>query len=178
MEQSNIPGKNGTIHTVAGLLSVVNPKPQTILWETTDHFDLKQGDYYDKYYARWFDGQNTFKNIKWEGDYLLYYFKDHDTGKVLNDDCLSMSGWWWCQVTTPKIMKGKYKLTSNLWSGQINYAVYVDGVNTAMIKSSDPAESTSWGEFDWTETQPHTIKVVATSPGLLFWDTLIFTPIQ
>lgn len=176
--QSNIPGKNGTIHTVAGLLSVVDPKPQTVLWETTDHFDLKQGDYYDKYYARWFDGQNTFKNIKWEGDYLLYYFKDHDTGKVLNDDCLSMSGWWWCQVTTPKIMKGKYKLTSNLWSGQINYAVYVDGVNTAMIKSSDPAESTSWGEFDWTETQPHTIKVVATSPGLLFWDTLIFTPIQ
>lgn len=178
VEQSNNPGKNGTVHTIAGLLPVVEPKPVVTTWETTDHFDLKQGDYYDKYYARWFDGQNTFKNIKWEGDYLLYYFKDHDTGKVLNDDCLSMSGWWWCQVTTPKIMKGKYRLTSNLWSGQINYAVYVDGVNTALIKSSDPAETTSWGEFDWTETKTHTIKVVATSPGLLFWDTLIFTPIQ
>jgi hypothetical protein len=75
-------------------------------------------------------------------------------------------------------MKGKYKLTSNLWSGQINYSVYVDGVNTAMVKSSDPAETTSWGEFNWTKTEVHTIKVVATSPGLLFWDTLIFTPIN
>lgn len=178
IDQSNIPGKNGTVHTIAGLLPVIQPTPTALVWETTDHFDLKQGDYYDKYYARWFDGQNTFANIKWEGDYLLYYFKDHDTGKVLNDDCLSMSGWWWCEVTTPKIMKGKYKITSNLWSGQINYAVYVDGVNTALIKSSDPAETTTWAEVDWTTTATHKFKVVATSPGLLFWDTIIFTPIN
>jgi hypothetical protein len=96
----------------------------------------------------------------------------------MNHDCLSMSGWWWVEVTTPKIMKGKYRITSNLWGGQVDYAVYVDGENTAMIKRSDPAESTSWGEFEWTETKEHKIKVVAKSPGLLFWDTVIFTPIQ
>jgi len=178
IEQSNQPGKNGTVHSINGLLPIVIPKATTLTLETTDYFDLKQNDSYGKTYARFFDGQNTFQYIKWEGDYLLYYFKDHDTGKLLNDDCLSMSGWWWCQVTTQKIMKGKYKLTSNLWSGNINYSVYVDGVNTALVKSSDPAESTSWGEFEWTETERHTIKVVATSPGLLFWDTLIFTPID
>ncbi len=178
VEESNYPAKNGTVHALRDILPVFEPEPTAVVWETTDHFDLKQGDYFDKYYSRWFDGQNTFENIKWEGDYLLYYFKDHDTGKLLNDDCLSMSGWWWCQVTTPKIMKGKYKVTSNLWGGQINYAVYVDGVNTAIIKSSDPAESTSWGEFDWTETATHTFKVVTLSPGMLFWDTIIFTPIK
>ncbi len=178
IDQCNNPGKNGTVHTIAGLMPVIQPIPSVLTWETTDHFDMKQGDYFDKYYARWFDGQNTFKNIKWEGDYLLYYFKDHDTGKVLNDDCLSMSGWWWCEVTTPKIMKGKYKITSNLWSGQINYAVYVDGVNTLLVKSSDPAETTVWAEVDWTTTATHTFKVVNTSPGLLFWDTIIFTPIN
>jgi uncharacterized surface protein with fasciclin (FAS1) repeats len=178
IEQCNFPGKNGTVHTVAGLLPVIQPSATTMTWETTDHFDLKQGDYFGKYYARWFDGQNTFRDIKWEGDYLLYYFKDHDTGKVLNHDCLSMSGWWWVEVTTPKIMKGKYKITSNLWSGQIDYAVYIDGVNTAMIKSSDPAESTTWAEVEWTTTARHKFKVVATSPGLLFWDTIIFTPIR
>lgn len=178
IDQSNFPAKNGAVHTVNDLLPVFEPKPTTIVWETTDHFDLKQGDYYGKHYMRWFDGQNTFANIKWEGDYMLYYFKDHDTGKVMNHDCLSMSGWWWVEVTTPKIMKGKYRLTSNLWSGQIDYAVYVDGVNTALIKRSDPAETTSWGEFNWTKTESHKIKVVAVSPGLLFWDTLIFTPIQ
>lgn len=177
VEQSNYPAKNGSIHTLRDLLPVYQPTPTTITWETTDHFDLKQGDYYGKYYMRWFDGQNTFKNIKWEGNYLLYYFKDHDTGEVLNDDCLSMSGWWWVEVTTPKIMKGRYKLTSNLWGGQIDYAVYVDGENTAMIKKADPAKSTSWGEFNWGKTETHKVKVVTTSPGMLFWDTLIFTPV-
>jgi hypothetical protein len=88
-----------------------------------------------------------------------------------------MSGWWWVEVTTPKIMKGKYKISGNIWSGQIDYAVYVDGVNTALIKETDPANSTTWAEVDWDKTERHKIKVVATSPGLLFWDTIIFTPI-
>ena len=178
IENCNYPGKNGTFHTINGLLPVVQPTPTTIIWETTDHFDLKQIDAYGYTYDRFFDGQNRFANIKWEGDYLLYYFKDHDTGELMNHDCLSMNGWWWCEVKTPKIMKGKYKLGSNLWSGWISYQVFVDGVNTALIKSSDPAKSTSWGEFDWTKTESHTVKVVATSPGILFWDTLIFTPVN
>ncbi len=178
INQSNKPGKNGTVHTINDLLPVFQPEPTIIVHETTDYFDLKQGDYFGKYYMRWFDGQNTFENIKWEGDYILYYFKDHDTGKLLHDDCLSMSGWWWVEITTPKIMKGKYDMTANLWSGQTNYAVWVDGVNTALIKDTDPAESTSWGVFEWTETRTHKIKVVTKSPGLLFWDTVIFTPIN
>ncbi len=178
IEESNYPAKNGTVHAINDLLPVFQPAPTVITLETTDYFDMRQGDYYGKYYMRWFDGQNTFENIKWEGDYLLYYFKDHNTGKLLNDDCLSMNGWWWVQITTPKIMKGKYKMTANLWSGQTNYLVYVDGVNTALIKDSDPAETTSWGEFEWTETTTHTIKVITKSPGLLFWDTVILTPIK
>ena len=176
IEQSNYPAKNGTVHTVDDLLPVYLPPPTQIVFETTDYFDLQQGDYFGKYYARWFDGQNTFEYIKWEGDYLLYYFKDHDTGKLLNDDCLSMSGWWWVQITTPKIMKGQYTMYSNLWGGQTDYAVYVDGVNTALVNASDPAESTPWGEFNWTKTERHTIKVVTKSPGLLFWDTIILEP--
>jgi uncharacterized surface protein with fasciclin (FAS1) repeats len=80
IEQSNYPAKNGAVHTVNDLLPVYQPRPTTLVWETTDHFDMKQGDYFGKHYMRWFDGQNTFKNIKWEGDYMLYYFKDHNTG--------------------------------------------------------------------------------------------------
>ncbi len=178
MEASNYPAKNGAVHTVNTTLPVYTPAPTVIVWETTDHFDLKQGDYYGSHYVRWHDGLNTFQDVKWEGDYLLYYFKDHNTGKLMNHDCLSMSGWGWIEVKTPKIMKGKYQITSNLWGGQLDYAVYVDGVNTANILRSDPAESTSWGEFDWETTSRHTIKVVAKTPGLIFWDTLIFTPIN
>jgi hypothetical protein len=109
IQESNIPAKNGAIHTITDLMPVFEPKPTALVWESTDHFDLKQGDYYGKHYARWFDGQNTFANIKWEGDYLLYYWKNFNTGKLLNDDCLSILGWWWIEITTPKIMKGSIK---------------------------------------------------------------------
>lgn len=177
IDQSNNPGKNGTVHTISGLLPVIQPTPSVITWETTDHFDLKQGDYYTKYYARWFDGQNTFANIKWEGDYLLYYYKNHDAPVQVNWDCISMSGWWWVEVTTPKIMKGKYRITSYQWGGT-DYSVYVDGVNTALIKGSDPTPGAVWAEVDWTKTETHKFKIVTTSPGMLFWDTIIFTPIK
>lgn len=177
IDQSNNPAKNGTVHTISGLLPVEQPIPVTLTWETTDHFDMKQGDYYTKYYERWFDGKNTFANIKWEGDYLLYYYKNHDAPVQVNWDCLSMSGWWWCEVTTPKIMKGKYKITSSQWGGT-NFAVYVDGVNTALIKSTDATPGATWAEVDWNTTATHKIKIVTTSPGLMFWDTVIFTPIN
>jgi hypothetical protein len=67
IDQSNFPAKNGTIHTVNDLLPVFEPAAAVFVFETTDYFDLKQGDYFGKYYARWFDGQNTFQYIKWEG---------------------------------------------------------------------------------------------------------------
>lgn len=177
IEQSNVPAKNGAIHSITDQLPVTQPAPTAITFETTDYFDMKQGDYFGKYYMKWYDGKNTFAKIKWEGDYMQYYFKDHDTGELLNHDCLNMNGFWWIEITTPKIMKGNYKLTANLWSGQLDYEVYVDGVRTALIKSSDPAKSTSWGEFNWTTTEEHKIKVVSISWGMLFWDTVIFTPI-
>ena len=175
-DQSNQPAKNGTVHTVDDLLPAIEHEVlQTLVLETTDYFDLKQGDYYGKYYMRWFDGQNTFKDIKWEGDYLLYYYKNDPGFPLMNYDCLSMNGWWWIEITTPKIMKGEYTLYS-IQRGGTNYAVYVDGENTANILSSDPTGTTPWGRFEWTKTERHTIKLVAKSPGSLFWDTLIFTP--
>ncbi|MEN8156101.1 MAG: fasciclin domain-containing protein [Bacteroidota bacterium] len=176
INQSNIPAKNGTVHTLNDILPVFEPAPTVIIHETTDYFDIKQGDYYGKYYARWFDGENTFEHIKWEGDYMLYYYKDHNAPVQENWDCLSMTGWWWVQITTPKIMKGKYEMSGYQWGGT-NYAVYVDGVNTAYINSSDGG-TTTWGKFEWTETETHTIKLVTKSPGMLFWDIVTFTPIQ
>jgi hypothetical protein len=89
-----------------------------------------------------------------------------------------MNGFWWIEITTPKVMRGSYRVTANLWSGQMDYEVYIDGVKTATVSSSDPAKTTSWGEFTWTNTVEHKIKIVNISWGLLFWDTVIFTPIK
>jgi len=177
INESNFPCKNGAIHSINDLLEVSQPPAAVFVFEPTSYFDIKQGDYYGKYYMKWFDGQKTFANIKWEGDYLQYYYKNHDTGKLLNSDCLNMNGFWWVEITTPKIMKGSYKLTGNIWSNWVDYDVYVDGVYTATIKRADAAESTTLAEVVWKKTGEHKVKLVAVSFGMLFWDTLIFTPI-
>ncbi len=180
VDLSNVPSKNGAIHSIKDLLPVIQPDPVVMTIETTDYFDMKQGDYFGKYYKKWGGdvGLTQFEKIKYEGDYLQYYYKNHDTGELLNDDCLNMNGFWWIEITTPKVMRGSYRVTANLWSGQMDYEVYIDGVKTATVSSSDPAKTTSWGEFTWTNTVEHKIKIVNISWGLLFWDTVIFTPIK
>jgi hypothetical protein len=93
----------------------------------------------------------------------------------LFDDCLAMVGWWTIEVTTPKIMKGKYDITG-LVTQDNNYDIYIDGVNTANIFVGGKGKS--WGIVDWTTTTSHKIKLVATANSLLFWDALVFTPIN
>jgi len=179
---SNIPTKNAAIHTIKDLLPVIQPPAGVMTFYCTDYFDMKQGDYYGKYYMKWYDGSyatGPFAKIHWQGDYMQYYYKNHDTGDLGTTwDCLNMNGFFWIEIISPKIMKGHYNLTANLWSGQFDYEVYVDGVHTATIKKTDPAKTTSWGEFIWNKTEEHKIKVVAISWGMLFWNTVIFTPIK
>jgi uncharacterized surface protein with fasciclin (FAS1) repeats len=174
---SNYPAKNGAIHTVNDLLEVTSPEPKVIVFEPTTYIDIREGDYYGKYYMKWYDGQNTFEKIKWEGDYLQYYFKDHDTGTLLNDDCLSMNGYWWIEITTPKIMKGTWAIAGNVWAGQNDYAIYVDGEKIGISLRSDTGEP-DMGTHTWDTTREHKIKLVAISWGMLFWDTVTFTPVN
>ncbi len=173
--ESNYPAKNGALHTVTDLLPVETPSPTTIVFEVTDYFDLKQGDYFGKYYMKWYDGENTFEYIKWSGDYLQYYWKDHDTGTLLNDDCLNMLGYWWVEITTPKIMKGKYKVSGNIWQNQVGYEVFVDGERIGIVNTGEPP---NLGTFKWDKTERHKIKLIALQFGGLFWDTVTFTPVD
>jgi len=176
IEHSNIPSRNGALHTLNDLLVVEDPEPVDIIFDVCEQFELMQGDYYRKYYMKFYDGENTFKNVKWEGDYLQYYFKDHDTFVGLsNDDCLQMIGFWWLEVTTPKVMKGKYSLTGHLL-GERACDVYVDGVKVKYIRFEDDVR-TPWGDFEWSETTEHTIRLVAKSYSTVFWDTIELTPI-
>lgn len=175
VQNSNVPAKNGAIHKINNVLPVIQPAPTLFTFDTTDYPEIKQGDFYGKYYMKWFDGQNTFPKVKWKGDYLQYYYKNHDAPTQLNYDCWNMNGFWEIELTTPKIMKGKYNLSGYVWSGNIDFEVYVDGVKSATVKRNDP-DRAPWGEFTWTRTEEHKIKLVNLSWGILFWDTVIFTP--
>jgi len=174
---SNVPAKNGTIHRINNILPVIQPEPAVFVFDTCDFPEIKQGDFYGKYYMKWYDGQNTFPKIKWKGDYLEYYYKNHDAPVQLGYDCLNMNGFWEIEVTTPKVMKGKYTVSGYVWSGQIDYEVYVDGVKAATMKKSDP-DRAPWGDFTFTKTEEHKIKIVNITWGILFWDTVIFTPLK
>lgn len=176
IEDSNVPAKNGALHVIDDLLPVIDPEPTEIIFDTCEQFEMMQGDYYMKYYQKWYDGQNTFKNIKWEGDYLQYYYKDHGTIVQNNFDGLQMIGYWWLEVTTPKIMKGKYEITGHVWGGRV-CDVYVDGVKTTHIGSSDE-NRVPWGTFEWDTTIEHKIKMVSTSYSTIFWDTIELTPVS
>jgi uncharacterized surface protein with fasciclin (FAS1) repeats len=183
-DYTNIPAKNGVIHAINDLLPVIDPAPEEIIFEVTDFFDVTQTDYYQKYYKRFFDGQNTFAKVKWEGDYLLYYYKTQGPAATINYDCFQMNGFWWIEITVPKIMKGKYTvgvhvLTHNAQSDMIAYVdgVKVDGIINAR---TDPwtLKTLDFIEVDWTETEEHTFRFDAINYGLLFIDFLRFTPIK
>lgn len=182
IEESNYPAKNGAIHSIKGLLPVIDPEPAIIVFETTDYFDLQQGDYVGKYYMKWSDGQNTFEKIKFQGDYLLYYYKqNHGRSAILNYDCLSMLGFWWIEITTPKIMKGHYAVSANIWTGGEDLPIfdaYLDGVKVASINARISGTKMDFGEVNWTKTEEHKVKLVCTGWGTLFWDSVIFTPIK
>jgi uncharacterized surface protein with fasciclin (FAS1) repeats len=180
---SNTPAKNGAIHSINDLLPVTDPEPGVITVETTDFFDIQQGDYIGKYYMKWHDGKNTFANIKWEGDYLLYYYKpNHGRTAILHNDALSILGFWTIEITTPKIMKGKYAVSANIWTGGDDLPIfdaYVDGIRTASnINARISGTKMTFGDVDYTKTEEHKVKLVCTGWGVLFWDTIIFTPIN
>jgi uncharacterized surface protein with fasciclin (FAS1) repeats len=175
VESSNIPTKNGALHVINDLLPVIQPDPVTFIFDTCNQFELKQMDCYGKYYGKFYD-QNTFKNVKFQGDFLQYYYKNHDAPVEVNYDGWQMFGFGWIEITTPKIMKGHYKVSGYLW-GKPSYEVYIDGVKKALIAVTDP-DTPPWGEVTWDKTETHKIKIVTVTWGTTFWDTVIFTPIN
>lgn len=177
---SNIPAKNGTIHTINTQLPNTETKLEQITHQVTDYFDLHQGSYYQNNYQRFYDGENTFEYIKWDGEYLMYYFKPEP---LYDDDALNLNGHFWVQITTPKIRKGKYTLSTFMFYGpNAITAWYVDGEYLGQVDPNDG----SWGqiesplpvgELDFTETKRHIIRLETVVPGQLFWDYVRFTPI-
>ena len=179
---SNTPAKNGALHAVNDILPVTVPEPAPIQFETTDFFDLKQGDYYLKYYQRFFDGQNTFAKIKWSGDYLLYYYKILEPVNI-NCDCLSMLGWWSISVTFPKVMKGKYEvfIFQPGWQDVTDCVAYIDGVGQPYLYTGPYGTGNGGlqkiGDADFKTTAEHTITLRNTCFGMLFWDYVLFQPV-
>lgn len=180
---SNTPAKNGALHAITDVLPVTEPAPVAVTFETTDFFDLQQGDYYSNYYARWWDGKNTFAKIKWQGEYLLYYYQPNN-GALINGDCISTLGWWSVSVTFPKVMKGKYEISvfQPGWNDVTDCIAYLDGVRTNYTYTG-PYGTGSGGlqkiaDAEFLTTAEHTITLKNIVNGMLFWDYVVFQPVK
>jgi uncharacterized surface protein with fasciclin (FAS1) repeats len=180
---SNTPAKNGALHAVQGLLPVIEPDPSTIIFETTDFFDLRQKDCFGKYYEKFSDGENTFAKIKWVGDYLQYYYKPIQP-ENMRYDALNMVGWWSVSVTFPKVMKGDYKISifQPSWQDVTTCEAYLDGVKTGYIysgpRAGGPGGVQQIAEGHFITTAEHTITLRNISYGGLWWDYVKFEPLK
>jgi uncharacterized surface protein with fasciclin (FAS1) repeats len=188
---SNIPAKNGVLHSVDGILPSPEPKSWRVVFDVTDYIDFRESDFYkkretlrpgDNIFQKFSDGENTFEFIKWTGDYLQYYYRVNDwkASDYINGDCLSMSGFWSIEVTTPRIMKGKYEINAFTRYGP-DCLIYIDGVlQEHLYKMSEGGDNVIpryIGTVDWTSSERHTIKLANINSGLLFYDRLEFVPV-
>lgn len=180
---SNTPAKNGALHAINRLLPVTDPEPAVIIFETTDFFDLKQGDYYGKYFKKWSDSENTFAKIRWVGDFMQYYY--YPTATILmNNDCLQIMGWWTFSITFPKVMKGKYDVSifQPNWQDVTTCNVYIDGKLTGLNyfgpRTGGPGGLQKIASVDFKTTIEHTITLTNIAYGMVFWDYVRFDPIK
>jgi hypothetical protein len=169
---SNTPSKNGALHAINDLLPVIDPEPSVVVFETTDFLDIKQGDYFGKYYKRWV------------GDFLMYYYKAIQTENI-NNDCLTTIGWWSVSVTFPKVMKGKYTVSvfQPAWDDVTNCAAYLDGELTPFTYYGRAGFGVKGGwqkiaEAEFLTTSEHTVTLRNISYGSLFWDAVRFDPVK
>jgi uncharacterized surface protein with fasciclin (FAS1) repeats len=180
---SNTPAKNGALHVINDLLPVIEPDPQPVLFECTDFFDIRQGDWYGKYYMKWSDGKNALTKIKFEGDWLGYYFKiNHGLGDLKNFDALFMLNYWWIEVTFPRVIKGQYDVIYgspwNGWTELADFVIEIDGVPTGIIYDRTKGLNQKIGTVDFKTTSEHTIKLRGISCGALYWDYIEFIPLK
>ena len=180
--KSNIPTKNGAIHIINNLLPVITPERMTITMETTDFPEIRQGDWFGKYYMKWNDGQNSFEKIKFEGDFLGYYYKTHDIPTpLIKYDALFMLGFWEIEVTFPKVIKGKYKIIYGspwVYNLNSNFQVYLDGKLSSYWYDGPKGGNQQIADGDFETTSEHRIKLVSITYGALYWDFIQFVPVE
>lgn len=176
---SNIPAKNGVIHTIDSTMPITASDPLTITHQTTDYFDMMQGPYYHNYYEKFYDGENTFEGIKWEAEFLQYYLKPNHA--LMDDDALNLNGHFWVEIDIPKIRAGTYTLSGFFFfGGNIILRVTLDGEYFSDINLADEVWAgppLPFGEVTFTETKTHKLKLETVVPGNVFWDYIRFTPL-
>jgi len=182
--ESNFAAKNGALHSVNDLMPPIEPVAASVLFETTDFFDVKQGDYYLNYFKKFFDGENTFEKVKWRGDFLQYYYHSESTTNINGDVWAIQVGWWEVSITFPKVMKGEYDVVVKEppWEYVADCAVSLDGVPTGYTYTGKGGTGEGGPQIVkrivFETTAEHTITLRNITNGMLFWDYVEFVAVN
>lgn len=182
VSNSNIPAKNGAIHTVNTLLEDAELPPEVIHIEMTEFPDIMEMDCFRSEIRNFMDGQNSFANIKWKtAPYCQYYYKPGEPCSF--NDCIVMAeGYWEVEATIPKIKAGKYEMIIRFKKGgnRANLAVYVDGRRKDEVLVMNDAfgyQDFPIFDVDWETTTEHKVRLKTITPGIVMWDYIEFRPI-
>lgn len=137
-DECDLQAKNGYIHQLSGYMPVAEPEPVTVLFDPCDNQEIKNwieagnGETGMKYqtvgeaeYKCNISMLNAFKyklsspGGKYDSYYNITYFtvKSGNDWKVANKGdmlMLNLGNTGWIEMTTPTILKGKYKVTLQL----------------------------------------------------------------
>lgn len=77
-------------------------------------------------------------------------------------------------------MKGRYAVSAGIWTGSLDmpsFKGFLDGKLVLSVDARLGGAQMDFGEATFTKTEEHKVKLVCTNWGVLFWDTVVFTPI-
>lgn len=202
----NFQAKNGCVHELDDIMRVFEPEQIMVCLETTEAMNFQQlREYRDHDIPKvivnltkpMFTPMVTWQSSpanKVDGvGYLIFTRGDASTEKVnsvINGDFLylNLGPTGWVELVTPPIPKGKYRISFYHKRSQDlggNFNAYLDGTRYAgLLIAYTAGEST----FEWSqlgqqdimfyETESHRIKLTVAKQGELYWDTILFEPVN
>jgi hypothetical protein len=123
------------------------------------------------------NGTTQFAKIHWLGENLIYWYFP-SANHFINCDCLEMLGFWRLSVTFPKIMKGKYQISFISGLGASDFSVELDGKMMPGIYTIPQGTRKVIAIADFPTTSEHTFTLKSMIYGYIFWDGLLFEPID
>ncbi|WP_257669689.1 fasciclin domain-containing protein [Parapedobacter tibetensis] len=203
--EANIPSKNGVIHEVNHWMPIFTPPQVVVVWELTDYPDLAanvtqyRNPSLGAQYNRTFQ-QGELTSYHWvsqpEDKFNVLTYRNNRAAEgiwytdVLNYDHLRIelgeSGWM--EMESPVIVKGTYRLkviwpsprqasTTGICAFALDGQMLRPRHNISNTREDRVLEETL-GTVTFTETEPHTLRVVSLDGRLITLDYIRFEPMD
>lgn len=193
----DIPGCNGFIHEVSGLMPIAEPMRYAFEWEPTEWDEFKTIPFYrtpreksetnrDLY---WFKEGETphfrWKTIPYKEENVLgYRSEDVDWDRFRYDDYIraDLGPVGWLEFDTPTLMRGKYniKVVKWVWYGGGKFQMYIDDIKFGKIINMDVGTdgTLDLGMYNFLDSAPHVFRFNVVGEGYFGLDRFIFTPVK